>query len=138
MKSLDTCATVRAPRKPKISAARQVGSTERQIIGTCREYWIVADRVPQMLADLLVPSSVAGATSGIRMNSAGTWIRPPPPATESMKPARNANAQSAARVAGSGKGYVGKGSPTYSSLLTAPGSLYCLPAKIRVSSLVIH
>ncbi len=59
---------------------------------------MVAESVPQMLANLLVPRSVAGATPGIRMNSAGTWIRPPPPATESMKPARNAKAQSAASV----------------------------------------
>src|SRR3546814_11871201 len=68
---------------------------------TRREYWMAAAAVPQLLANLLVPRMATGAVSGSSTNSAGTWISPPPPTTESMKPARNEKPHSA-RSVGSG------------------------------------
>ena len=43
--------------------------------------------MPDTAATLLVPNSVAGATWGRALNSAGIWIKPPPPTAASIKPA---------------------------------------------------
>src|SRR5262245_59665220 len=46
--------------------------------------------VPNSPPNLLVPSSVAGATLGYRANRAGIWMSPPPPTISSMSQAANA------------------------------------------------
>ena len=43
-----------------------------------------------MLDTLLVPNTVAGDSAGSAINKAGTWIKPPPPATASTNPANKA------------------------------------------------
>jgi hypothetical protein len=42
---------------------------------------------------LFVPRIVAIGNPGKRMSIAGSWMRPPPPTTESMYPASNEKAQ---------------------------------------------
>ena len=46
--------------------------------------------VPKTLAILFVPKSVAGNSLGRTVNKPGIWISPPPPTTESIKPANSA------------------------------------------------
>ena len=55
-----------------------------------RRYEAFLPSVPDTAATLLVPNSVAGATWGRALNSAGIWIKPPPPTAASIKPAMNA------------------------------------------------
>ena len=50
-----------------------------------------------MLASLLVPNTVAGNSPDKPVINAGTWIKPPPPATASTKPAANAASKSNTR-----------------------------------------
>src|SRR5512138_3684877 len=53
--------------------------------------------MPSNPLNLLVPSSVAGATLGYTANKAGIWISPPPPTIASMSPAANAAASTSKR-----------------------------------------
>src|SRR6188768_2753174 len=53
--------------------------------------------MPSSPLNLLVPSSVAGATPGYTANKAGSWISPPPPTIASMSPAANAAASTSNR-----------------------------------------
>ena len=43
-----------------------------------------------MEALLLVPAKLASAALGKTSNKTGNWMRPPPPATASTNPAKNA------------------------------------------------
>jgi hypothetical protein len=51
------------------------------------KYERVADKVPTAEDILLVPNSVAAEYCGRKLNSAGVWIKPPPPTAASIRPA---------------------------------------------------
>ncbi len=55
------------------------------------EYSIAAILVPDNAAILFVPKMVGKDKFGNEISKAGTCIRPPPPTTESIKPAINEN-----------------------------------------------
>jgi hypothetical protein len=79
-----------APIKEKIKAVKVAGRVARQSMPTCLAYCTTAKDVPAMEASLFVPRRFATGTWGRKISKAGSWMSPPPPATESMKPARKA------------------------------------------------
>jgi hypothetical protein len=55
--------------------------------------------VPNIDDNLLVPSTSAVSDFGKPINKAGSWIKPPPPAIESIKPAKKDAAKRKSAVA---------------------------------------
>jgi len=86
--------TARAPRNEKTRAAHVAGRVAFQLISICLAYCADAIDVPAIEANLLVPKSIATGSWGMKMKSAGSCMRPPPPAMESMKPAIKAKTHS--------------------------------------------
>jgi hypothetical protein len=85
--------TVLAPRNENMSAVVVAGSVAFQLISTCIAYWREAMHVPAIEESLFVPRRSATGRLGRTIKRAGSWIRPPPPATESINPARNEKPQ---------------------------------------------
>ena len=65
----------------------------------CFLYKAAAVVVPNIDDNLLVPSTSAVSELGKPINKAGSWINPPPPAIESIKPAKKEAARRKSAVA---------------------------------------
>src|SRR6185436_837493 len=99
-KSAGASSTARTPSTENTKAATAEGRIERHGIAMRREYCSAATLVPQIDDVLFVPNTSgteAARSGGRKTNSAGSWINPPPPTTESTSPATNAERQSQRR-----------------------------------------
>src|SRR5471030_2921802 len=83
--------TAAAPMKDMTKAQATAGSTSSHGICTLPMKERAANAVPQAEASLLVPSKEVDAMFGIRLNRAGSCIKPPPPTAASIRPAKKAN-----------------------------------------------
>jgi hypothetical protein len=77
-----------APSAEPIKAGTAIENAIRKSGLIFLRYEAVALAVPRNDGSLFVPSSSAGGVLGIATKSAGSCIKPPPPATASTSPAR--------------------------------------------------
>jgi len=96
--TVPAAATGRSARRPapQRTPAPAAQASSLQSSRTWRMKRRTALLVPARPASLPVPSSVGCGVAGNAANSAGSWIRPPPPAMASMRPAPKAAARTSA------------------------------------------
>ena len=92
--SFGTRFATKAPIADVTKAASALFHIRRKLTIPLRVYSMTAVIVPHIEEVLLTASSVTAGTFGRKAMIPGSWISPPPPAIESMKPAQKAMAHS--------------------------------------------
>jgi hypothetical protein len=84
----EICDAMSAPIAEPIKAGRTMASSKRVSVFIDLRYLIAAVAVPKKAANFEVPTTETGFSFGKASKSAGVWIKPPPPAMASIKPAK--------------------------------------------------